>query len=323
MAGAWNEGDWGLGNFGEQNNITVPVTSVVDASIAWNAGNFGSNTWGGQFDNVGITLGDETTAGEIREGWGNFTWGSVPWGGEQDPEANVTGQQLNLSLGSLSFVITGSVELTGQQLGITTGTAEGSSTFAADVTGQQLNISLNSVTPIANANVNLTGQQLNVAEGEVDPSPDADVTGIGMTVALAVGTVVVGEGNVSLTGNQINISQGTVVGDANTIAEVSSIAQVGWGVVAWGTQAWNDSEVDITMAIAEGKVELHLFTVESPKALMRSLKAFIDKIVGSGIEYVYGRADNKEILRMLKMLGVEVEESDMKPYNWKAEVWEQ
>ena len=75
--------------------------------------------------------------------------------------------------------------------------------------------------------------------------------------------------------------------------------------------------------IGKGKVELHLFTVESPKALMRSLKAFIDKIVGSGIEYVYGRADNKEILRMLKMLGVEVEESDMKPYNWKAEVWEQ
>ena len=79
----------------------------------------------------------------------------------------------------------------------------------------------------------------------------------------------------------------------------------------------------ILKKIGKGKVELHLFTVESPKALMRSLKAFIDKIQGSGIEYVYGRADNKEILRMLKMLAVEVEESDMKPYNWKAEVWEQ
>lgn len=79
----------------------------------------------------------------------------------------------------------------------------------------------------------------------------------------------------------------------------------------------------ILKKIGKGKVELHLFTVESPKALMRSLKAFIDKIQGSGIEYVYGRADNQEILRMLKMLGVEVEESDMKPYNWKAEVWEQ
>jgi hypothetical protein len=79
----------------------------------------------------------------------------------------------------------------------------------------------------------------------------------------------------------------------------------------------------ILKKIGKGKVELHLFTVESPKALMRSLKSFIDKIVGSGIEYVYGRADNKEILRMLEILGVKVEESDMKPYNWKAEVWEQ
>jgi predicted peroxiredoxin len=79
----------------------------------------------------------------------------------------------------------------------------------------------------------------------------------------------------------------------------------------------------ILKKIGEGKVELHLFTVESAKTLMRSLKDFIDKIVGSGIKYVYGRADNKEILRMLKILGVNVEESDMKPYNWKAEVWEQ
>mgnify|MGYP003336352852 CR=1 FL=1 len=35
----------------------------------------------------------------------------------------------------------------------------------------------------------------------------------------------------------------------------------------------------ILKKISEGKVELHLFTVESPKALMRSLKFFIDKIV--------------------------------------------
>jgi hypothetical protein len=42
-------------------------------------------------------------------------------------------------------------------------------------------------------NINLT-----IAEGEVDPSPDATVTGIGMTVALAVGTVVIGTANVSV-----------------------------------------------------------------------------------------------------------------------------
>jgi hypothetical protein len=101
MAGAWNEGDWGLGNFGQQNNVTVPVTSVVDTPIAWNAGNFGSNTWGGQFDNIGITLGDETTAGEINEGWGRLTWGENAWGGTGD--VILEGLQLNTSLGTLNF----------------------------------------------------------------------------------------------------------------------------------------------------------------------------------------------------------------------------
>jgi hypothetical protein len=44
-----------------------------------------------------------------------------------------------------------------------------------------------------------------------------------MTVALAVGTVVIGTGNVTLTGQQINIAQGTAIGDANTIASVTGI----------------------------------------------------------------------------------------------------
>jgi hypothetical protein len=75
MAGAWNEGKWGQGNFGQQNNITVPVTSVVDSSISWNVGSFGGATWGGQFNNIGIALGDETTAGEINNGWGSLYMG--------------------------------------------------------------------------------------------------------------------------------------------------------------------------------------------------------------------------------------------------------
>jgi UDP-3-O-[3-hydroxymyristoyl] glucosamine N-acyltransferase len=44
-----------------------------------------------------------------------------------------------------------------------------------------------------------------------------------MTVALAVGTVVIGTGNVTLTGEQLNIAQGTAIGDANTIASVTGL----------------------------------------------------------------------------------------------------
>ena len=304
MAGAWNEGDWGLGNFGQQNNVTVPVTSVVDTPLAWNVGNFGGATWGGQFDNIGITLGDETSAGEINEGWGRLTWGENAWGGTGDviiqgfqlnisegivdasPDAVVIGQQINTSLNSVQAFGLAIVNVTGQQLNITEGDVDASPD--AIVSGQQINLSLNSVTVLAEINsgwgrltwgqndwnsdglsivTSVTGQQLNVsqgdettqananvsvfstidagwgqvawgtqdwgqgelninltiAEGEVDPSPDATVTGIGMTVGLAIGTVVIGTGNVTLTGQQINISQGTAIGDANTIASVTGL----------------------------------------------------------------------------------------------------
>jgi hypothetical protein len=96
-----------------------------------------------------------------------------------------------------------------------------------------------------------------------------------MTVALAVGTVVIGTGNVTLTGEQINISQGTAIGDANTIAQVSSIAQVGWGVVNWGTQSWNDTEVDISMTIAEGEVD------PSPDATVTGIGMTVALAVGT------------------------------------------
>jgi len=292
---AWGQLTWNAGLWGQQNDAIFSVTgfglntSQGQANYTpvdgWGRNNWGALGWGVNFANItalpsgsqlNLSEGEVAVSGEIREGWGVFTWGLVPWGGEQDPEVGVLGQQLNTSLNSnLNFVITGSTDLTGQQLNITTGTIEAFASFVAEVTGQQLNISLNSVTPLANANVDLTGQQLNIAEGEVDPSPDANVTGIGMTVALAVGTVVVGEGNVSLTGQQINISLNSVIDEANTIAAVSSIAQVGWGVVAWGTQAWNDTEVDISMAIAEGTVD------PSPDATVTGIGMTVALAVGT------------------------------------------
>jgi hypothetical protein len=344
MAGAWNEGDWGVGNFGEQNNITVPVTSVVDSPLAWNAGNFGSNTWGGQFDNIGITLGDETTAGEINEGWGRLTWGENAWGGTGDVilEGNqinlstgtvtfkidslpsVTGLQLNTSLGDVYAFGLAVVFPTGLQLNISEGIADaspdaivsgeqinisspGNVTITAEinsgwgrlgwgiydwgsdglsvvtsVTGQQLNITQGDESSSANADVPVFstidagwgqvawgtqnwGQgelniNLNITEGEVDPSPDATVTGIGMTVSLAVGTVVIGTGNVTLTGQQINISQGTAEGVPNTIASVTGI---GLNIAVGTVFAGGTSIIDVTgngLTIALNSINNQIWT---------------------------------------------------------------
>jgi hypothetical protein len=170
--------------------------------------------------------------------------------GEVDiaPDANVTGQQLNVSLGSpLSY----NNEGWGRYVwGEEVWGGNGIWVFVP-VTGQQLNLSLNSVTPLANANVDVTGQQLNVSEGIVDPSPDATVTGIGITIGLAIGTVVIGTGNVALTGQQINISQGTVEAIPNTIASVTGIGlNIGVGTVfAGGTSIIIPTGNGLTIAL--------------------------------------------------------------------------
>jgi hypothetical protein len=294
MANAWGELTWNAGLWGQQADAIVALdgfgltTSQGQVNYTpgegWGRYDWGDLGWGVNYENKSVLLtgsqlyvteGEYAESGEIREGWSVYTWGQVGWGGEQDPEVGVLGNVLGTSLGSLSFIITGSTDLTGQQLNISQGNAEGFASFTAEVTGQQLNISLNSITPLANANVDVSGEQLNVSEGEVDPSPDANVIGIGMTIDLAVGTVVIGTGNVTLTGEQINITQGTAIGDANTIAQVSSIAQVGWGVVNWGTQAWNDTEVDISMTIAEGEVD------PSPDATVTGIGMTVSLAVGT------------------------------------------
>ena len=67
-------------------------------------------------------------------------------------------------------------------------------------------------------------------------------------------------------------------------------------------------------------VELHLLSHDSPLQLAHSLATFIDKIRKSHVRAVYGKADNPQIIKFLQRLGVTVEDSDRKGYNWKATV---
>jgi hypothetical protein len=67
-------------------------------------------------------------------------------------------------------------------------------------------------------------------------------------------------------------------------------------------------------------VELHLFTVDPPLTLAKSLMGFIRTIKESELRRVYGKADNSGILEMLKRIGVNIMESDKPQFNWMAEV---
>ena len=90
------------------------------------------------------------------------------------------------------------------------------------------------------------------------------------------------------------------------LSYVAKIVQSGQGTV---TQAGNS--ILLITSIGDGAVELHLYTVDTPLALAKNLRHFIDVIKQSKARRVYGKSDNQGILEMLRRLGVNVEESDM------------
>jgi hypothetical protein len=282
MANAWGENSWGLGEFSQQNNNTVYLTSVVDAPIAWNSGNFGINNWGGQFNSIGALLGNESITAEVNDGWGAYGWGVTSWNTNVlDVNVFPIGQQLNISLNNVSIQFEVNTGWGRKEWGIEAWGGEGIWEFVS-VTGQQLNISQGEETSITDVVVDVAstvdagwgqvawgtqnwGQgeltiNLNIAEGEVDPSPDATVVGIGMTVDLSLGTVVIGTGNVTLTGEQLNIAQGTAIGDANTIASVTGI---GLNIAVGTVFAGGTSVIEVTgngLTIALNSINNQIWT---------------------------------------------------------------
>jgi len=74
----------------------------------------------------------------------------------------------------------------------------------------------------------------------------------------------------------------------------------------------------ILRRFSKGLAELHLFTTDSPMTMIKALREFIAKIKQSDLTAVYGKADNEQILQVLRSLGVNVQESDIPGYNWKA-----
>ena len=79
----------------------------------------------------------------------------------------------------------------------------------------------------------------------------------------------------------------------------------------------NDS-VLLCVYIGPHAIETHIYTEDSPLALLHALKVFIAKIKNSHIDVVYGNANNPGIIKLLKTTGLEVEHSDIEGYNFKA-----
>lgn len=72
---------------------------------------------------------------------------------------------------------------------------------------------------------------------------------------------------------------------------------------------------------SENAYNLHLFTADSPQGLAKSAKALLQQVQGiPGIQKVYGTTKNNQLLRLLKMTGVNVMDADRKGYTWMTEL---
>lgn len=81
-----------------------------------------------------------------------------------------------------------------------------------------------------------------------------------------------------------------------------------------------NNSVLLLTKINDNASEVHLFTQDGAMTLARSLSAFIKKGMALGIKTIYGKADNQQIIQLLKKVGLNVVDSDLPQYNWKADL---
>jgi hypothetical protein len=81
----------------------------------------------------------------------------------------------------------------------------------------------------------------------------------------------------------------------------------------------NDS-VLLVRKINPTSAEIHLFTKDNPRTLAKAVIGFVKKGKELGIKTVYGKADNKGIIELMKRIGLNVQASDLPNYNWKANI---
>jgi hypothetical protein len=257
----WGSDFWGVENWGESGNV-VTLTGIgltIDSGqkeawgqLGWNAT---TTEWGGPYV-PDIAIGQQINASgqQLNISLNNvtevITVDAFPQGiqlttnlGTLDPapDAEVTGQQLNIGVGTVSAY---NEQGWGRDAwGTEVWGAQGIWAFV-DVTGQQLNTSLASVTTRSDVDVQLTttydpgwgnvigwGQQTwgqataesaleMPAPTDVEVDPDTALVGQQLNISLEDVTITA-DANLSLSGFALEIAQGTAILDALTPVNVT------------------------------------------------------------------------------------------------------
>jgi len=226
MANTWGSQTWGFNQWNDLGNSSPSVTGI----------------------SISATLGDETTVGEINSGWGRLTWGENGWGILGDVE--LTGQQLTSTLNSVTVDAQINIGWGSDTWGTETW---GQSGLIVPLTGIQATANLGTPSLSITGNTSVTGIAMSASLGSVEAFASfvAEPTGLPMTMTLSYDPEIVVP-----TGIQATANLGTAVGDANTIAEISTSIASYWGSSTWGFGKWGNQPVEtLAMTSDEGTVD--------------------------------------------------------------------
>jgi len=106
-------------------------------------------------------------------------------------------------------------------------------------------------------------------------------------------------------------------GPKKVLATIRSIVDSGNGILLQ-----KNNSLLFLVRLGEGDVELHLYTVDPPQFLASSIQYFIEKIRNSDLKKVYfpKPRGGEQIIKMLKMYGIDIQKSDRPRYSYMAKV---
>lgn len=85
-----------------------------------------------------------------------------------------------------------------------------------------------------------------------------------------------------------------------------------------------NNTIVVLVSIGEGIVEAHLYSLDTPIVMARSMKVMLDELKRSHIKRIYSNVDEDtpKILALMKRFGTDIQESDNPKYVWMADVSE-
>jgi hypothetical protein len=206
MANTWGAQTWGFNQWNDLINVSYTLTGQP----------------------ISLSLGDETTAGEINTGWSRATWGYNPWGIAGTLLA--TGIQMSGNIGSVSISNEINTGWGSDTWGYETW---GTSGLIVDLTGIELTATLNSVTTKSDVDYfTVTGQEATITQNSVEAFASfvEEATGIGFDIDQGSANIQA-DANLTLSGIEMTMQEG----------DEQAYNRQGWGRYYWGLEEWGAS----------------------------------------------------------------------------------